>query len=106
MVHAVEADFLMLVARQAEHFERQKFDRAQQLASPLQQQRRIRTDEFHQNLRTLPVALLGEGRINGDAVLSAQTPVADNPFQQIVDLVGGGDFVGNGHRVKLLAISF
>src|SRR5713226_2185253 len=101
MIHAVEAHLLMFVAGQTKHFERQKFDRAQQLASTLQQQRRVRTSKFDQNLRTLPVPLLSQRRIHRNAVFQTQAAMADNTFQQIVDFVGGGDFVGNGHKEAL-----
>ena len=46
LIHAVEADFLMLVAGQAEHLNRQGFDGAQQLAASFQHQKGIGSREF------------------------------------------------------------
>ena len=68
--------FLVLVARQAEHLERQEFDGAQQFAAALQKQRRIGPGKFHQNFGPLPIAVARNRRVHGDAVFQAQTTVS------------------------------
>ena len=78
VIHAIEANFLVLIARQAKHFKRQQFDRAQQFAAAFQQERRIGTGELHQNFRTLPIAVLGNRRIHGDAIFQAQPALEDD----------------------------
>jgi len=97
VVHAVEADFLMLIAREAQHPQRTQFDGTKHFGTAFQEQSRVWAGKFNQDLRALPVPLFGNWRINRDAVFQAQATMSDDAAQEFVDLIGGGDFVGNGH---------
>ena len=49
-----------------------QFDGAQQFATAFEHKRRVRSGKFHQDLRPLPIALFGDGRVDGDAIFQAQ----------------------------------
>ena len=91
----------MLIAREAEHLQRQQFDGAQHFGAAFQEQSRVGTGKFNQDLGAFPVSLFGKWRIDGDAVFQAQAAMGDDALQEFIDLVGGGDFVGNGHKEAL-----
>ena len=73
--HAIKADFFVLVAGEMKHFHGEQFQRAQQFGPALEEESCVRTREFHQNFRTLPVAIVRHGRIDGDAVLELEPGV-------------------------------
>ena len=97
VIHAIEADFLMLFAGETEHFDSEKFDGAEQLGAAFQEQGGVRSGKFNQDFGTLPIALLPERWVDGNAVFQVQTRLGDNTAQKLIDLVGGRDFVGNRH---------
>src|SRR5207244_7983294 len=61
------------------------------------QERRIRSGELHQDLWMLPFALLGDVRIDRDAVLQFESTVRDYGLEEVSNLLCGGDFVCNRH---------
>jgi len=62
-------------------------------------QGRVRAGKFHQNLRTLPVTIVGHRRIDSDAVFELEPGVLHHWAEKSVQLVCGLNFV---HK-KLLA---
>jgi hypothetical protein len=90
---AVEADFFVLARRQVQHFKGKQFKGAQQLSAAIEQQRGIGAGEVDKNFRLLPVAILRERGVDDDAVLEVKTAVSDNGLKELVDLIGGSDFV-------------
>jgi len=97
--HAIEVDFFVLVAGKMKHLHGQQFERAQQFSAAFEQQGRIRAGEFHQNLRTFPVTIVGHWRVDGDAVFELEPGVLHHRAEKSVQLVCGLNFV---HK-KLLA---
>jgi hypothetical protein len=83
-----------------EHLEREQFKGAQQLSATIEQKRGIGAGEVDQDFGLLPVAILRKRRVDDDAVLEVKTAVSDNGLKELVDLIGGSDFV---HK-KLSAI--
>ena len=90
---AVEADFLVLPGSQVQHLEREQFKGAQQLSAAIEQKCGVGAGEVDENFRLLPVAILRERRVDDDAVLEVKTAVSDNGLKELVDLIGGSDFV-------------
>src|SRR5579864_343022 len=90
---AVETDFLVLTRSQVQHFKRKQFKRAQQLSAAIEQKSGVRTREVDENFRFFPVAILRERRVDDDAVLEVKTAVSDDGLKELVDLIGGSDFV-------------
>ena len=97
MIHAVERDLLVVVPGQAQHFESNQLDRAQQLGAALQEQAAVGPGKFDKDLGLLPVAILRHGRIDGDTIFQPKAGVGDDPAEKFVDLLGGGDLVRNSH---------
>ena len=97
-IPAVEPDFFVLVALKVQDFGREQFEGAKEFAVTVEKKRGIRAGKFHQDLRMLPLAIFGDGRIDGDAVLEFEGTMADDGLQKFANLLGGGDFVGDWHR--------
>jgi hypothetical protein len=108
MILAVERNLLVLAGRQAEHFKGEKFEGAEEFATAIEQECGVGTGEVDENLRLLPVAVFGHGRIDDDAVLEAESTERDDGLEELVDLFGGGEFVRNRHGFssQLSAVSF
>ena len=96
-VLAVEADLLVLVGRQAQHLQRDMLEGAQQFAAVFQHQRAVGAGELDQDLGALPFAIGADRRVDGDLVAQAEIAGGEDRVQQFADLLGGGDFVGDGH---------
>ena len=105
LILAVEGNLFVLAGRQAQHFEGEEFEGAQQFSAAIEQEGGVGAGEVDENFRLLPVAVLGQRRIDDDPVFEAESAVGDDGLEEGVDLIGGGEFVGNGHGVGLLAIS-
>ena len=75
----------------------QQFERPQQFAAAFQQQRRVRPSELHQDLWMLPFALLGDGRIDRDAIFQFESAVCDYGLEEVSNLLCGGNFVCDRH---------
>src|SRR5271165_2350549 len=102
-VLTVEADFLVFVRREPEHFQRYVLEGAQQFPAILQNEGAVRAGELHQDFRALPFAIAAQRRVNGDLVTQVKISGSNDPVQKFTDLLGGGDFIGNRHRRYLLA---
>ena len=87
----------MLAGRQAEHFKRQKFEGTQKFSAAVDEERRVGAGEVDEDFGLLPVAVLRKRRIDDDPVFEAESTVSNDGGEKFVDLVGGGEFVGNGH---------
>jgi hypothetical protein len=98
---AVETDLLVLAGSKVQHLERKEFKGAQQFSAAVEQERGIGAGEVDKNFRLLPVAILGERRVDNNAVFEAKTAMGDDGLKELVDFIGGGYFV---HK-KLSAIS-
>lgn len=90
---AVEADFLVLPGSKVEHLEREQFKRAQQFSAAIEQKRGVGAGKVDENFRLFPVAILRERWVDDDAVLEVKTAVSDDGLKELVDLIGGSDFV-------------
>src|SRR5579864_5421028 len=101
MAHAIKVDLLVLVARKAQHLHGQQFERAKQFGPTLEQKRSIWPRELYEDFGTLPVAVLGHRRIDGDAIFQLESGVLDHAGEKCVELVCRFDFV---HK-KLRAMS-
>src|SRR5579863_7393512 len=102
---AIEGNLFMFAGRQAKHFERDQFKGAEKFSSTVEQESRVGAGKIHEDLGLFPIPILGQRWIDDDAILKAKTAVVDDGLEEFVDLFGGGDFVGNGHRIQLSAIS-
>src|SRR5271167_2728495 len=94
----------MLVGSQPQHFQRYVLEGAQQLSTVLQHQRTVRAGKFHQDFGVLPFAIAGHWRIHRDLVAQVEISVSDDSVQELANLLGGGDFIGNRHSSYLLAL--
>src|SRR5580698_10134944 len=108
LILAVEGDLFVLSGGKVQHFEGEQFEGAEKLSTAIEEQWRVGSGEVDEDLRLLPVAIFGKWRIDDDAVFEAKSALGDDGLQKFVDLVGGGEFVGNGHEVssQLSAVSF
>jgi hypothetical protein len=97
MILAVETNFFVLSRRKMEHFEREEFESAQEFAAAVEQKRGVGAGEVDEDFGPLPVAIFRKWRIDDDAVFEAKAAVGDDGLEEFVDLIGGGEFVGNGH---------
>ena len=97
LILAIEGDFLVLSGREMQHFERKQFEGAEKFSAAIEQKRGVGAGEVNEDLRLLPVAIFRERRIDDDAVFEAKSALGDDGLQKFVDLLGGGEFVGNGH---------
>ena len=95
---AVEPDLLVLIALQMQDLRRQQLKRTQQLATPLQQQCRIRPRKLHQNFRMFPLAILRDRRIYGDPVLQFEAAVRDYGLQEFPNLFCSSNLVCDRHK--------
>src|SRR5271166_3315367 len=76
---------------------------AQQLPTILQNERAVSAGKFHQYFGMLPLPIAGQRWVNRDLVTQAEISLDDERVQELADLLGGGDFVGDRHRRYLLA---
>ena len=88
----------MFSGRQAKHLERQQFKGAQQFSAAIEQQGGVGSGEVHENFRFFPITILLQRGIDHDPILKAKPAVGDDGLQELVNLFGGSDFVGNGHE--------
>src|SRR5512140_2675226 len=93
MSHAVEADLLVLVSREAEHFHAQKFKGAQEFSAALEQKLRIGPGELNQNLGTLPIAVVAHWRVHRDAVFHFESRMLHHGTEERVELICCLNFV-------------
>jgi hypothetical protein len=91
----------MLAGSKVQHLEREEFKGAQQLSAAVKQERGVGPGEVYENLRLLPVAILRERRVDDNAVFEAKAAMSDDGLKELIDLIGGSNFV---HK-KLSAIS-
>jgi hypothetical protein len=98
MILAVERNLLVLSGRQAQHFQSEEFEGAEKLSATIEEKSGVGAGEIDENFGLLPIAILGQRRVDNDAVFQAKATVIDDGLEESVDLVSGGDFVGNGHR--------
>jgi len=70
----------------------------QQLAAAFQQKLSVGPREFHQDFRPLPIAVISDRWIDGDAVFELESRVLDHGTKKRVQLVCCLNFV---HRKKL-----
>ena len=66
-----------LVTLEMEHLGAQQFQRTQELTAPLQQQRRIGSGKFDENLRVFPFALFRDRWIDGDAIFQFEATLSN-----------------------------
>jgi hypothetical protein len=90
---AVEADLLVFAGGEVQHLEREQFKRAQQLSAAIEQQRGVGAGEVDEDFRLFPIAILRERRVDNNAVPEVKTAVSDDGLKELVDLIGGSDFV-------------
>src|SRR5205823_13361514 len=79
----------------------QQLEGAQQLGASLQNLRAVWPAQFHQDLRALPLPVVGELRIHGDAVFQLEAAGGQQLLQHVIDLVGSGYFIGKRHRGEI-----
>jgi len=84
---------------QAEHFEGEEFEGTEKLSAPVEKERGVGAGEVDEDFRLFPIAVLGERRVDDDAVFETESAVGDDGLEEGVDFVSGGDFVGNGHEI-------
>ena len=80
--------------------QRQVLHGVEQFGAASEDERRVWPGDVHGDLSfvfRLRVFSRARGRIHGDAVLEAQSGVGEHDLEKIIDAVGGGDFVGQGH---------
>jgi len=97
LILAVERNFFVLAGGEAKDFEREKFEGAEEFSAAVEKKSGIGSGQVDENFGALPVAVLGQGRVDGDAVFEVEASVGDHGLEEFVDLFGGGEFVGNGH---------
>lgn len=97
-IFAIEPDLLVLIALQVQNFRREQLKRTQQLAPAIEQQRGIRPGKLHQDFRMLPLAVLRDRRIDGDAVFQFKAAVRYHGLQKFPNLLRGSNLVCNRHR--------
>src|ERR1700757_2942239 len=93
VILAVEADLFMLAGGQAQHFKGEQFEGAKQFSAAIEQEGGVGAGEIHEDIGLLPVAIVGHGRIDYDAVFQAESAVSDDGLEEFVDFVGSSDFV-------------
>jgi len=89
----------VLAAGKTKHFECEEFEGAEEFSATVEEKSGVGSGEVDENFGALPVAVLGQGRVDGDAVFEVEASVGDYGLEEFVDLFGGGEFVGNGHCV-------
>jgi len=104
LILAVERNFFVLAAGKAKDFEREKFEGAEKFSAAIEEKSGIGSGQVDENFGALPVAVLRQGRVDGDAVFEVEASVGDYGLEEFVDLFGGGEFVGNGHGNLALGI--
>lgn len=93
MVVAVEADLFVFAGGQPQHFQGEQLEGAQEFSAAVEQQGGVGASEIDEDLGLFPVAIVGDGRVDDDAVFQVKTAVGDDGLEEFVDLVGGGDFI-------------
>jgi len=95
-IHAIEAELVVLLRFQAEHFQGHMLQRAQELAIALQKQRAIGPSKFDDDFRALSDRGIHR-RIRPDAVLQAKSGHLNGVAQDFVNTSGGGNSILNRH---------
>ena len=103
LILAVEGNLLVLARGKMQHLQSKKFEGTEEFSAAIEKQNRVGTGEVDQDFRFLPVAVLGDGRVNRDAVFETQATVGNNGLEEFVDLLGSGEFVGDGHKKRALS---
>jgi hypothetical protein len=100
-VLAIEPNLLVLVALEVQNFGGEQLEGAKQFAAAVEKQGGVGAGELDEDFRMLPLAVLGHGGIDGDAVFEFEAAVRDDGLEEFSDLLGGGYFVGNWHKSVL-----
>jgi len=76
------------------------------VTTALEKESGVGSGELDEDFGMLPFALFRNRGIDGDAVFEFESAVGDHGLEKFSDFFGGSDFVGDGHRVQLLALKF
>jgi hypothetical protein len=96
LVLAIERNLFVIAGRQAQDFEGEQFQGAKQFSAAIEQQRGIGSGEIDKNFGLLPFAWCR--RVYDDAVSKVKSTIGNDRLQELVDSVGGGEFI---HREAL-----
>lgn len=90
LIVAIEGNLFVLAGRETEYLESEELEGAQELSAAIEEESGVGSGEVDENFGTLPVAVLGERRVDGDAVFEMEASVGDYGLEELVDLFGGG----------------